>query len=93
VSISLLGPPPDPALKLETLKQIKAWVRELLRVDATCLVLVTEHDCEDPDCERQTSIIVSPVAKTYLTYSISKPAAEVTRTDVLQALAQPTINP
>ena len=90
MNINLLNPTPRPAPDAARLAELKAWVRELMRVDETALVLVNELACEDPDCpDVETSIVLSLAPKEYLTFSIPKPAAEVTRADLVQALTQP----
>lgn len=90
MKINLLDPTPRPAPDPVRLAELKAWVRELMRVDGTALVLVNELACEDPDCpDVETSVVLSLAPKEYLTFSIPKPAAEVTRADLVQALTQP----
>ena len=90
MNINLLNPTPRPAPDAARLAELKAWVRELMRVDETALVLVNELACEDPDCpDVETSIVLSLAPKEYLTFSIPNPAAEVTRADLVQALTQP----
>lgn len=81
-----LGHAPDPA----RLAELKSWVRQLMRLDDTALVEINELACEDPDCpDPELSVVVSPAPKQYCTFSIPKPAAEVTRTDLVQALTEP----
>lgn len=90
MKINLLDPHPRPAPDPARLAELKAWVRELMRVDDTALLLVNELACEDPGCpDLETSIVLSLAPREYLTFSIPKPAAEVTRADLVQALTQP----
>ena len=90
MKINLLDPNPRPAPDPARLAELKAWVRELMRVDHSALLLVNELACEDPDCpDVETSIVLSLAPKEFLTFSIPKPAGEVTRADLVQALTQP----
>ncbi len=90
MKINLLDPTPRPAPDPARLAELKAWVRELMHVDESALLIVNELACEDPDCsDIETSIVLSLAPKEYLTFSIPKPAAEVTRADLVQALTEP----
>jgi len=90
MKINLLDPTPRLAPDPARLAELKSWVRELMRVDDSALVVINELACEDPDCpDVETSIVLSLAPKEYLTFSIPKPAAEVTRADLVQALTAP----
>ncbi len=90
MKINLIDSTPRPGPDIAKLAELKAWVRELMRVDDSALVLVNELTCEDPDCpDLETSIVLSLAPKEYLTFSIPKPVAEVTRADLVQALTHP----
>ena len=87
MSVDLLHSDPRPVADAGKLGEIKSWVRHILRLDGTCLVVVSEDACDCEDCSTtQTSIIVSPAPREYWTFAVRKPVAEVTREDVIHAL-------
>jgi hypothetical protein len=64
-------------------RQIKEWVRELLAIDETVTVVVSELTCREPGCPPvETVIALLRSGEPGVKYTIHRAAAEVTREDV-----------
>jgi hypothetical protein len=84
---NLFGEKPshDPAV----IDRLKSWAREMLALDETVRVMVTELRCGETDCpDVETVIALLDVPGQARKLKVSKPLAEVTRDDLLVALKQ-----
>lgn len=68
--------------------QLSAWVREELGLDPAATVDVTEKPGTDPRCSPiVTEVAISPPGESAYSFHIERSLPEVTRMDVVAALA------
>jgi len=79
-----LNPEPgEPERRRTHLARIKAWTRELLRLDHTVPLIVREVRCPEPDCpDVETVVGIGTSLGHWRRLKIAKPAAFVTRDDL-----------
>lgn len=71
----------------EKSRQIKAWVRELCRLDDDVVVSITELACRDDGCpDVETVIGIMRPGEKIETVRIHRPISEVTREDAAGAV-------
>lgn len=68
--------------------EIQTWAREELGLDPAATVAVREKQSNDPRCSPMiTELAISSPGESPYTFHIERPLAEVTRMDVLAAVA------
>lgn len=81
------GPKADPA----ALARVKGWVREVFGLADDAVVMVTELRCAEDDCpDVETVIAVMGEPGKARRHKLPKPAADVTRAEVISLAARGT---
>ena len=67
---------------------VEAWAREELGLDPSATVAVTEKPSDDPRCSPiVTELTIDAPGESPYSFHIERPLAEVTRMDVVAAIA------
>ena len=74
--------PTDPA----KLAQIKAWTTELLTLNPTTTISISQLRCNEPGCP-PVETVIAVMADSPQTYKVHKAASDVEYQDVVDALA------
>jgi hypothetical protein len=68
--------------------EIETWAREELGLDPAASVTITEKDSNDPRCSPLvTELAIDSPGESPYAFHIERPLAEVTRMDVVAAIA------
>jgi hypothetical protein len=68
----------------EIARRIKTWARETFDPEGAATILVSELACSEPGCPPiETVIAILRGPNDHVKYTIHRPSAEITQTDVL----------
>lgn len=71
-----------------TSEELEAWVREELTLDAEAVVDISEQPGTDPRCsDVVTNVAIAQPDESPYSFHIERPLAELTRMDVVAAIA------
>ncbi|MCU0443840.1 MAG: hypothetical protein MUE85_02910 [Microscillaceae bacterium] len=78
--LNLFAEKPDNSLKI---KEIKNWTRKVFELNDDCHIIVTELQCQEPDCpDLETVIAFWTTDQDREQYKIYKPIADVNLSDI-----------
>ena len=82
--MSLFDPSPNKISSAE-LRQLKNWVYEILTLDRDVPISISQLKCTAPGCPPLETVI-AVMSQPPQTYKIHRPATEIDRGDVIQAI-------
>ena len=82
--MSLFDPSPSKISSAE-LRQLKNWAYETLALDQDVPISISQLKCTEPGCAPLETVI-AVMSQPPQTYKIHRPATEIERDDVIQAL-------
>ena len=82
--MSLFDPSPNKISSAE-LRQLKNWVYEILTLDRDVPISISQLKCTEPGCPPLETVI-AVMSQPPQTYKIHRPATEIDRGDVIQAI-------
>jgi len=82
--MSLFDPSPNKISSAE-LRQLKNWVYEILTLDRDVPISISQLKCTEPGCSPLETVI-AVMSQPPQTYKIHRPATEIDRGDVIQAI-------
>lgn len=85
--MGLFDSSPSTKISPEQLKQLKAWTAQILALDESVPVSISQLTCTEPGCPPLETVIAI-MTQPPQTYKIHQPAVDIGEDDLVKALAK-----